>query len=71
MKNTHTPKEIRLICAARGFSGMRDWKAQNLQAQRDFRRIISSRKTGEEDRQKYRERLARLEDDFANLISKA
>lgn len=50
---------------------MSDWKAQNLRAQRDFRRIISNRKTGEADRQKYRERLARLEDDFANLISKA
>ena len=71
MKNTHTPKEIRVICAARGFSGMADWKAQNLRAQRDFRRIISNRKTSEADKQKYRERLARLEDDFANLISKA
>jgi len=71
MKNTHTPKEIRVMCAARGFSGMRDWKKQNLQAQREFRRIISNRKTSDAEKQKYRERLARLEDDFANLISKA
>ena len=71
MKNTYTRDEIRVMRIARGFSSIADWKAQNLRAQRDFRRIISNRKTGEEDRQKYRERLARLEDDFANLISKA
>lgn len=71
MKNTYTRDEIRVMRIARGFSSMADWKRQNLQAQRDFRRIISSRKTSDADKQKYRERLARLEDDFANLISKA